>query len=159
AVTQATGGQAKRHAQVVEFNKWADAMNTYVEAVNREKADSKKKLNEVSSRENAQSIVVLYKAGAAAGVMWPGTDRETVIQSVLMGASPTSGPFAGKLFKYKDTAMAELVTIAKYIGYTPENGLSFDSEGRQPCFSNLPDPGVLLDPSEKVPPVPKLSES
>jgi type IV pilus assembly protein PilA len=84
-----------------------------------------------SNQRNAQSLVSMYTAGSAAGIVWTGTDRNSKIASVIAGQSPTDGAFAGKIFKVPDVSPADKTATYIYIGYDGNGDLFYDKAGAQ----------------------------
>jgi prepilin-type N-terminal cleavage/methylation domain-containing protein len=83
-----------------------------------------------TAQRNAQSIVSMYEYGTAAGIVWGGADRNAKIQSVITGASPTDGPFAGKSFKLPNLSTADTQATYPYIGFDGTD-LYYDKAGAQ----------------------------
>lgn len=84
------------------------------------------------NQRNAQSIVSTYLNGAAAGATWSGTSRNTKIQAVIAGTSPTDGVFQGKTFQLPNVSAADQQAAYPYIGYDTNGDLFYDKTGGQP---------------------------
>ncbi len=85
-----------------------------------------------SSQRNAQHVVTIYEAGAAAGIKWSGSDRNSKISAVVAGAHPDDGPFAGKTFTVPNIAGTDLTNTYPYIGFDTASGdLFYDEAGAQ----------------------------
>ena len=84
-----------------------------------------------SSQRNAQHVVTIYEAGAAAGIKWSGSDRNSKIASVIAGAQPNDGPFAGKTFTVPNIGGTDLTDTYPYIGYDASGDLFYDEAGAQ----------------------------
>lgn len=74
---------------------------------------------------NAQTILSIYEAGMAAGVEWKGKTLEEKIQSLLAGASPKEGPFAGQTFQLPELTPGQIFAATKYIGIDNEGVLLY----------------------------------
>jgi len=83
-----------------------------------------------TAQRNAQSIVSLYQYGTAAGIAWAGADRNAKIQSVVTGAVPSDGAFAGKSFKLPSMSLADQQAAYKYVGFDGTD-LFYDKAGGQ----------------------------
>lgn len=86
--------------------------------------------NRVKDKRNAQSIILAYTTGAAAGVKWPQGDVATQVAAVTQGRKPPGGPFASVMFRSEvpaDNAASSCV----YIGVRSTGELFFDSTGGQ----------------------------
>src|SRR5262245_44610036 len=68
------------------------------------------------NQRNAQSLVSMYQSGAAAGVVWSGTTRNTKVDAVIAGGQPGDGAFAGKIFKVPNLSTDDRKECYKYIG-------------------------------------------
>lgn len=84
-----------------------------------------------TAQRNAQSIVSLYQYGTAAGIAWSGADRNTKVASVITGATPSDGAFAGKSFKLPNLSDADKVAAYPYIGVDGSGDLYYDKAGGQ----------------------------
>jgi len=84
-----------------------------------------------TNQRNAQSIVSMYQAGAAAGITWTGTDRNTKIGAVITGATPADGAFSGKSFKVPNMSTTDQQGAYPYIGYDGSGDLFYDKAGAQ----------------------------
>lgn len=84
-----------------------------------------------ANQRNAQSIVSMYEAGAAAGVVWSGTDRNSAVAAVITGGSPTDGAFSGKTFKVPNMSASDKTGTYKYIGRDSGGDLFYDKSGAQ----------------------------
>ncbi len=84
-----------------------------------------------TNQRNAQSIVSMYQAGSAAGVIWTGSDRNSKIGAVVGGQSPTSGAFSGKSFKVPNLSTTDQANSYIYIGYDTSGDLFYDKSGGQ----------------------------
>jgi type IV pilus assembly protein PilA len=87
---------------------------------------------EARDRRNAQSIVSVYGTGAAAGITWRGRSRNAKINSVVRGAAPADGAFAGKSFKVPSLSTSDRRECHRYIGIDARGDLVYDSTGSQP---------------------------
>ncbi len=86
-----------------------------------------------TNQRNAQSIVSMYQAGAAAGVAWAGTNRNTQVAAVITGAFPLDGAFANKTFKVPNISNSDKIACYPYIGIeTGTTDLFYDKAGAQP---------------------------
>ena len=85
-----------------------------------------------TNQRNAQSIVSMYQAGAAAGVAWGGTDRNSQVTAVVTGAFPSDGAFANKTFKVPNMSTDDQKAAYPYIGLeTGTTDLFYDKSGGQ----------------------------
>jgi len=84
-----------------------------------------------TNQRNAQSIVSMYQAGAAAGIVWGGADRNAQVAAVITGASPSDGAFQGKTFKVPNMADTDKVGAYPYIGVDASGDLFYDKAGAQ----------------------------
>ena len=81
---------------------------------------------------NAQSIVSVFNSAASAGVNWRGKSRDNLVEEVLAGMTPATGPFAGKTFRVPNFSLEEAFLCAPFIGLDDEKGLIYDQSGGQP---------------------------
>jgi hypothetical protein len=81
---------------------------------------------------NAQSIVSVFNSAASAGADWRGKSRDKLVEEVLVGMSPVTGPFAGKTFRVPNFSLEEAYLCAPFIALDAEKGLIFDQSGKQP---------------------------
>ncbi len=86
--------------------------------------------DKVKDKRNAQTILLAYTTGAAAGVEWPEGDVATQVAAVIAGRKPTSGSLANMTFQSTVTADRAPGTYL-YIGVRPSGELFFDSTGGQ----------------------------
>jgi type IV pilus assembly protein PilA len=85
-----------------------------------------------SSQRNAQHVVTIYEAGAAAGIKWSGSDRNSKVAAVVAGAQPEDGPFAGRTFTVPNIGGTDLTDTYPYIGLDAASGdLFYDEAGAQ----------------------------
>jgi type IV pilus assembly protein PilA len=84
-----------------------------------------------TNQRNAQSIVSMYQAGAAAGIVWGGADRNAQVAAVITGASPTDGAFSGKTFKVPNMTDTDKTGAYPYIGVDASGDLFYDKAGGQ----------------------------
>lgn len=91
---------------------------------------------------NAQSIVSVFNSAAAAGADWRGKSRDKLVEEVLVGMSPVTGPFAGKVFRVPNFSLEEAFLCTPYIALDEEKGLIYDQSGGQPP----PSPDSALAP-------------
>jgi type IV pilus assembly protein PilA len=85
-----------------------------------------------TAQRNAQSVVSMYTAGSAAGVVWAGgAVRNDKIAAVVAGDSPPNGAFVGKIFKVPNLALADQQASYIYIGIDANNDLFYDKAGTQ----------------------------
>lgn len=84
-----------------------------------------------SSQRNAQNLVSVFAAGAAAGIKWAGTDRNTKIQAVVTGAVALDGAFAGRLFQVPNISGNDLTDTYPFIGSDTNGDLFYDEAGVQ----------------------------
>ncbi len=86
--------------------------------------------DKVKDKRNAQTIMLAYSTGAAAGVDWPEGDVATQVAAVLAGRKPSSGSLSNMMFQ--STVAADKVSgTYLYIGIRPTGELFFDSTGAQ----------------------------
>lgn len=89
----------------------------------------------VRDKRNAQTIVLSYTTGAAAGVQWPDDDVATVVAAVRAGQKPPSGVFSKTVFQA--TIADDMVAgTYRYLGIRATGGLFFDSTGAQNANGN-----------------------
>ena len=81
---------------------------------------------------NAQSIVSVFSSAASAGADWRGKSRDKLVEEVLVGMSPVTGPFAGKTFRVPNFSLEEAFLCAPFIALDAEKGLIYDQSGKQP---------------------------
>ncbi len=128
-------------------------MNHFAARINARVGSVKQNAQQAIDQRNAQSLVSMYQAGQAAGIEWTGVTKEAKIQAVVMGGSPTSGPFTGKTFQVPNLSSSAQAGAAKYIGLM-EGDLAYvrpqpspteasgadDKEPEFPSMPKLPDP-------------------
>ncbi len=88
--------------------------------------------DKVKDKRNAQTIMLAYSTGAAAGVNWPAGDVATQVAAVIAGQKPASGSLSNMMFQSSVTADKAPATYI-YIGVRPTGELFFDSTGGQPA--------------------------
>ena len=81
---------------------------------------------------NAQSIVSVFNSAASAGAPWRGKSRDKLVEEVLAGMTPATGPFAGKTFRVPNFSLEEAFLCAPFIALDHEKGLIYDQTGGQP---------------------------
>ncbi len=82
-------------------------------------------------QRNAQSIVSMFAAGSAAGVIWAGANRNALVGSVVSGQAPLDGAFVGKTFRVPNISGTPLTDTYKYIGKDSDGNLFYDQAGGQ----------------------------
>ncbi len=85
----------------------------------------------VKDKRNAQTILLAYTTGSAAGVQWPAGDVVTQVAAVIAGQQPTAGAMANMTFKANistDTIQGSYL----FIGLRSSGELFFDPSGLQP---------------------------
>jgi prepilin-type N-terminal cleavage/methylation domain-containing protein len=87
--------------------------------------------NRVKDKRNAQTILLAYTTGSAAGVEWPEGDVATQVAAVMEGRTPTGGSLVHMTFKSSVTTDNVEGTYL-YIGLRSSGELFFDSTGAQP---------------------------
>ena len=82
-------------------------------------------------QRNAQTIVSVYQAAAAAGAPFTTATRAGLIGEVIAGVSPTEGPFTGTRFAAPNiTTATDLTAHAyKYIKLESDSTLGYDKAG------------------------------
>ena len=86
--------------------------------------------DKVKDKRNAQTIMLAYTTGVAAGVVWPEGDVATQVAAVLEGRKPASGSLANMMFQSSVAADTVHGTYS-YIGVRSSGELFFDSAGGQ----------------------------
>lgn len=86
--------------------------------------------DKVKDKRNAQTIMLAYTTGIAAGVEWPEGDVATQVAAVIEGRKPASGSLASMMFQASLAADKVSGTYA-YIGVRSSGELFFDSTGGQ----------------------------
>ncbi len=86
--------------------------------------------DKVKDKRNAQTIMLAYTTGVAAGVVWPEGDVATQVAAVLEGRKPGSGSLANMMFQSSVGADTVHGTYP-YIGIRSSGELFFDSAGEQ----------------------------
>ena len=86
----------------------------------------------VKDKRNAQTVLLSYSTGSAAGVQWPEGDVATQVTAVISGQKPTGGALASMMFKASVPAEDAQGTYI-YIGLRANGELFFDSSGKQPA--------------------------
>ncbi len=84
----------------------------------------------VKDKRNAQTVILSYNTGSAAGVQWPEGDVATQVAAVVAGQQPTGGAMRTMTFRAAlgtDDALRTYV----YIGVRSNGELFFDSAGQQ----------------------------
>lgn len=84
----------------------------------------------VKDKRNAQTILLAYTTGAAAGVIWPEGDVVTQVAAVTAGQKPVSGSLSNVLFQ-STVAADKVADTYPYIGVRSSGDLFFDSTGGQ----------------------------
>lgn len=87
-------------------------------------------VEKVKDKRNAQTIILAYTTGAAAGVAWPEGDVATQVAAVVEGRKPASGSLTRMMFQSAVTADKAPSTYL-YIGVRSSGELFFDSTGSQ----------------------------
>lgn len=86
--------------------------------------------DEVKDKRNAQTLMLAYSTGLAAGVVWPDGDVATQVAAVIAGQKPDRGPMAQMKFQAM-IGTSDVTAIYPYIGLRADGGLFFDSTGGQ----------------------------
>lgn len=86
--------------------------------------------DKVKDKRNAQTIMLAYTTGVAAGVVWPEGDVATQVAAVLEGRKPASGSLASMNFQ-SSVAADTVPGTYLYIGIRASGELFFDSTGGQ----------------------------
>lgn len=86
--------------------------------------------DKVKDTRNAQTIILAYTTGSAAGVEWPEGDVATQVAAVTVGQKPASGSLASVLFQ-STVAADKVAGTYPYIGVRSTGELFFDSTGAQ----------------------------
>lgn len=86
--------------------------------------------DKVKDKRNAQTIMLAYSTGVAAGVEWPEGDVATQVAAVIEGRKPSSGSLSSMMFQASLAADKVPGTYA-YIGVRASGELFFDSTGGQ----------------------------
>ena len=84
----------------------------------------------VKNKHNAQSILLAYSTGAAAGVAWPDGDVATRVAAVVAGQKPPRGPFSTMMFQSALSAES-IAEVYPFIGILSSGDLFFDPAGGQ----------------------------
>lgn len=86
--------------------------------------------DKVKDKRNAQTIILAYTTGAAAGVVWPDGDVSTQVAAVIAGRKPTGGPLASMMFQ-STVGAEDLAATYPFIGVNSSGTLFFDYTGAQ----------------------------
>ncbi|WP_395742591.1 type II secretion system protein [Prosthecobacter sp.] len=86
--------------------------------------------DKVKDKRNAQTIMLAYSTGAAAGVVWPDGDVATQVAAVVEGRKPAGGSLASMTFQ-SSVAADKVPGTYMYIGVRATGELFFDSSGGQ----------------------------
>lgn len=86
----------------------------------------------VKDKRNAQTVLLAYTTGLAAGVEWPEGDVATQVTAVIAGQKPAGGALSTMMFK-ATVAEEDAQGTYVYIGLRPNGELVFDSSGKQPA--------------------------
>ncbi len=84
----------------------------------------------VKDKRNAQTVILAYTTGSAAGVQWPEGDVATQVTAVVAGQQPTGGSLRTMTFRSALSTDDALRTYV-YIGLRSSGELFFDSAGQQ----------------------------
>ena len=86
--------------------------------------------DKVKDKRNAQTVILAYTTGVAAGVEWPEGDVATQVAAVIEGRTPASGSLS--TMKFQSTVTADKVqSTYPYIGKRSTGELFFDPSGGQ----------------------------
>ena len=88
--------------------------------------------DKVKDKRNAQTIMLAYSTGAAAGVDWPAGDVATQVAAVIEGRKPANGSLTNMVFQ-SSVAANNVPGTYLYIGVRSTGELFFDSTGSQPA--------------------------
>ena len=144
--------QSRRHEErrLIEQScrtqvRWAAEMRDAFASLNETQGQSQIKAQQLSEERrfnqwNAQSIVSIFNSAASAGVNWKGKSRDKLVEEVLVGMSPATGPFAGKTFRVPNFTLEEAFLCTPFIALDADKGLVYDQSGGQPP----PDPDSSL---------------
>lgn len=84
-------------------------------------------------QRNAQTIVDVFQSGQAAGVVWDTSGaKAAIVNLVIAGSSPSSGPYSGKTFKVPGLAGSDLTNALPYIAKDTDGSLIYVAAGGQP---------------------------
>ena len=86
--------------------------------------------DKVKDKRNAQTIMLAYTTGMAAGVVWPDGDVSTQVAAVIAGRKPAAGPLASMLFQSMVGA-EDVAATYPFIGVNTSGTLFFDYTGAQ----------------------------
>jgi prepilin-type N-terminal cleavage/methylation domain-containing protein len=86
--------------------------------------------DKVKDKRNAQTIILSYTTGSAAGVDWPEGDVATQLAAVIEGRKPATGSMSNVMFQASVTGDRIPGTYI-YIGLRSSGELFFDSTGGQ----------------------------
>jgi prepilin-type N-terminal cleavage/methylation domain-containing protein len=86
--------------------------------------------DQVRDKRNAQTVMLAYTTGDAAGVAWPAGDVVTQVTAVIAGQKPTNGPLAQINFQ-AGIGPENVAGMYAYIGLAADGALFFDSNGGQ----------------------------
>ncbi|MDB6003145.1 MAG: hypothetical protein JWR15_132 [Prosthecobacter sp.] len=86
----------------------------------------------VIDKRNAQTVMLAYTTGSAAGVQWPEGDVATQVAAVIVGQQPPSGSLRTMTFR-STLAPEDAQATYVYIGLRSNGELFFDAAGNQPA--------------------------
>jgi prepilin-type N-terminal cleavage/methylation domain-containing protein len=86
--------------------------------------------DDVKDKRNAQTILLSYTTGAAAGIQWPAGDVAVKVTAVLAGQKPPTGVFADTWFRANVPA-DEVDGTYRFLGKRASGELFFDPSGGQ----------------------------
>ena len=86
--------------------------------------------DKVKDKRNAQTIILAYTTGVAAGVVWPEGDAATQVAAVLEGRKPANGSLSNMMFQ-ASVAADTVHSTYLYIGIRSSGDLFFDPAGGQ----------------------------
>ncbi|MHB1077800.1 MAG: type II secretion system protein [Prosthecobacter sp.] len=86
--------------------------------------------DKVKDKRNAQTIILAYTTGVAAGVEWPEGDVATQVAAVIEGRKPASGSLSSVMFQSSVTA-DKVPSTCLCIGLRTSGELFFDTAGGQ----------------------------
>ncbi|MFZ4596858.1 MAG: hypothetical protein ACOYOF_21590, partial [Verrucomicrobiaceae bacterium] len=71
---------------------------------------------------NAQTLASVFAAGQAAGVEWTAEDVDSAVSTLVAGAAPKTGPFAGKTFLVPSRTINDLQLAKDYLRWDEAAG-------------------------------------
>jgi hypothetical protein len=142
SVIQAIQNQRHEERRLIEQNcraqvRWMEEMRESFTSLHASRANAQELAEQLNDERrynqwNAQSIVSVFNSAASAGVHWRGKSRDRLVEEVLAGMTPTTGPFAGKTFRVPNFSLEEAFLCAPFIAFDHEKGLIYDQSGGQP---------------------------